>query len=484
MKKPAPKKRWVRRIIGYSLLGLLLYMILGATLPFARFPEVSQEFQQSFSTDQFYSDTVGTDRAMLVETSQEALEYRLKILSEAKERILFSTFDMSPDQSGTELYSMMLAAADRGVKVQILVDGLSGIKSLRKDMKNYALGTHPNIEIRFYNFPNPLLPWTFIGRMHDKFICVDNQFLLLGGRNTSNYFLGEYNPDVLSYDRDVLIYNGSGKEPEEGSVWKQIEAYFTSLWDGGDCTTVYDSVPKRKEQALQEAADGLRETHQRLLEERKELFDPNTDYAAVTIPTRKVSLIYHPIHKMSKEPWVWYQLTQLMKEAESRVWIQTPYAVLNDAMYSALRSIGSDLDDYEMLTNSVAGGDNFMGSSDYIFNKEKILNTGITVYEFQGIHSMHNKSLLLDEDLSIIGSYNLDMRSTYLDTETMLIIHGEEFAQTLEDAMLAMWDQSLKVTPEGGYETREGVEPLVLSGSRKYLYPITSVVFQLFRFLL
>ena len=125
-----------------------------------------------------------------------------------------------------------------------------------------------------------------------------------------------------------------------------------------------------------------------------------------------------------------------------------------------------------------------MGSSDYIFNKEKILNTGITVYEFQGIHSMHNKSLLLDEDLSIIGSYNLDMRSTYLDTETMLIIHGEEFAQTLEDAMLAMWDQSLKVTPEGGYETREGVEPLVLSGSRKYLYPITSVVFQLFRFLL
>ena len=75
MKKPATKKRWVRRIIGYSLLGLLVYMILGATLPFARFPEVSQEFQQSFSTDPFYSDTVGTDRAVLVETSQEALEY-------------------------------------------------------------------------------------------------------------------------------------------------------------------------------------------------------------------------------------------------------------------------------------------------------------------------------------------------------------------------------------------------------------------------
>ncbi|MFQ9798897.1 MAG: phospholipase D-like domain-containing protein [Clostridia bacterium] len=87
------------------------------------------------------------------------------------------------------------------------------------------------------------------------------------------------------------------------------------------------------------------------------------------------------------------------------------------------------------------------------------MNTGITVYEFQGNHSMHNKSMLLDGDLSIIGSYNLDMRSTYLDTETMLIIHGEEFAETLEDAMLAMWDQSLKVTPEGDYEAREGVEP-------------------------
>ena len=98
----------------------------------------------------------------------------------------------------------------RSIKVLILGDGLSCSVDMGKNPMYYALGTHPNVTIRFYNNLNLLKPWTFNGRMHDKYIIIDDQILLLGGRNTSGYFLGNSDGKHLSYDRDILVYNCVG----------------------------------------------------------------------------------------------------------------------------------------------------------------------------------------------------------------------------------------------------------------------------------
>ena len=69
----------------------------------------------------------------------------------------------------------------------------------------YALSSHPNVEIRIYNPLNLLTPWKLMGRMHDKYVIVDEKAYLLGGRNTFDYFIGNYTDENVSYDREVLV---------------------------------------------------------------------------------------------------------------------------------------------------------------------------------------------------------------------------------------------------------------------------------------
>ena len=483
-----------KQIVKWFLLALLLivcYVAGGALLPFVRTKQVSEDFKNQFSVEEFYGSG-SPDRAAVVETSQDALDVRLRMLDGARERIVLSTFDIRPGQSCDDVFAVILAAADRGVDVKILVDGLYGWVHMWSDPMFYGLGSQPNIEFKFYNMPSPLRPWTINGRMHDKYVLADDRLALLGGRNTFDYFLGEYDMKDLSYDRDVLIYNTAADDtnPDDGSARNadsavsQVDAYFRKMWELPECETVFEKVKGGKEEKAREELVRLRSHYEAMKESRPEVFAPDWDYEASTVAVDKVTLIANPTHIYAKEPWVWYQLQELMRSAGDRVYIHTPYAVFSGDMYAGMTQLCQKVGDVSMLVNSVAVGDNIMASSDYVLNRKKILKTGISLFEFQGDHSSHGKSLMIDDDISVIGSYNLDMRSTYVDTETMLVIKGEAFQDQLEACIQDMHAQSLQVEEDGSYSKSESVEPVELSSGRKVLFRITSIVFQLFRYLI
>lgn len=479
------ERKKIFKIIVSIIVVFLLYLILGAFIPFMKTMKVTEKTKAEFQlSDYLGKGTDGVDRAALVESSKEALDVRLNILNRAREKIIISSFSFKHDRSCKEIFSTVLAAADRGVKVEILADGLSGYVDMGKDPMYYVLGSHPNIEIRYYNMFYPWKPWTFHGRMHDKYIIIDDELLLLGGRNTSDYFLGEYNTKVLSYDREVLVYNTAfGAEDEENSVISQVKKYFKSVWNRKECKKVFTHVSGFRKRKTAAALKELQDIYGKLKKNVKQM-DTKTDYRSMTMATDKITLISNPIHIFHKEPVLWYQAVRLMEEAGQRVYIQTPYVVLNKDMYADIKRIGQDIKEYDLITNSVAGGDNVMGSSDYTFNKKKVIDTGVRVHEFQGKHSMHNKSILIDDRLSLIGSFNLDMRSAYIDTEVMLVIDGKEFNKALEEKFLAMEKESLAVGRDGKYIPDDNVKPLKIHPLRKFIYSITSVVFQLFRFVL
>ncbi len=464
------------------ILVYLVYVIICATLPFMGSPDVNQEYKNNFNINSFFSDTVGIDRATVVETSQDALDVRLHMIEQADEEIAISSFSIKADQSCQEIAAVILAAANRGVKIKIIVDGLTGFIDMKDDPIYYVLGTHPNIEIRYYNMVNLLKPWTINGRLHDKYFLIDHKLLLLGGRNISDYFLGEYNLDALSYDRDILVYNTAfeSKSNTQSVIFKTWD-YFNTIWECEYSETVFNSVSSKK--TVSEAEIKLENLYSTLKLERADIL-ASIDYSTITVPTNKITLITNPIHIMTKQPYVWYNLTQLMRNAKERIDIQTPYAVLNDDMYKELSTISKLVPQFDMLLNSRAGGDNFCASSDYTFNQKKILKTGIKLHEFQGEYSMHDKSLLIDHDIAIIGSYNLDMRSTYLDTEVMLVVNGIEFNQQLESYYEQMKAQSLPVKSDGSYGENDDVIALPMSTGKKMLLGISSVFFQLFRYLL
>lgn len=356
------------------------------------------------------------------------------------------------------------------MKVKILVDGLYGTVHMSGKEIFQAVGSHPNIEIRFYNMPNPLKPWTIHGCLHDKYLVVDDEYLLMGGRNMFDYFIGTHKGKSKGLDREILIVNTGGLK---SSAVRQVQDYFKEVWNLDVCKTKFDNWPEEKRS----------EEISRLLKHEKELEVPELDYEKITVPVKKVTLVTNPTHIYGKEPYVWETMKQLMLDADERVLIHTPYAVFSDEMYEGMREVKQKVPDTTMILNSIASGDNICASADYRKNRQDILDTGVQVYEYMGRHSTHGKSMVIDDDLAVVGSYNFDCRSTYVDTETMLVVHGEEIASQLSENLKTLQDGSLAVDKNGNYMEKKGVEERKIDSGKDRLVTVLSYIIQCVRYI-
>ncbi len=279
-----------------------------------------------------------------------------------------------------------------------------------------------------------------MGRMHDKYLIADGKTYILGGRNTYNYFLGDF-PGHKNYDRDVLVVCD---EPEKENSVNQLSEYFETIWNQEYSGYFHNNKKLANRKSVKNAVLELQNSYQKYFEENKET-----------------------IHTGPKEPVVWYQLGELMKNAKERVKIHTPYIICNDMMYNTWKEIAESVPDFSIMTNSVANNGNPFGSADYARNRNRILNTGIDIWEYEGGYSYHGKSILIDDDLSVIGSFNMDMRSTYLDTELMLVIRSKEINKQLEEGMMEYERVSRQVLEDGTYRDPYHVEPIELTKKRQ-----------------
>lgn len=159
-----------------------------------------------------------------------------------------------------------------------------------------------------------------------------------------------------------------------------------------------------------------------------------------------------------------------MKNAKNRVKIHTPYIICNDMMYNTWEEIAENVSDFSIMTNSVANNGNPFGAADYAKNRNRILSTGINIWEYEGGYSYHGKSILIDDDLSVIGSFNMDMRSAYLDTELMLVIRSKDINKQLEEGMMEYERVSRQVLEDGTYRDPYHVEPIELTKKRQRKY--------------
>lgn len=468
----------MRRALKYTLGSLILfvvYLFLGVWLSYNKQPDISQEYQSSFRAADCYADTVSIDRACIIEDNEEALRERLKMMEQAEDRIILSTFEFRADESGKRMMAVLLQAAKRGVKVRILVDGMPALLRMDRNEYFYALAYMNHVEIKVYNRINVLMPWKSMGRMHDKYVIVDDDCYLLGGRNTYDYFLGDHG--YKNYDRDVLVYS-TDPEDERSSI-HQLEQYFESVWNAQDCSPFYEGGGNEK---MGEAKIELEELYEEMKREVPELSQP-ADYMSMTCETNRITLLSNPIHVYAKEPVVFYSLIEIMKHAEGEIFIHTPYVICNDWMYASLQEVCDKNPATSLLTNSAANNGNPFGASDYLMNKGRLVDTGLNIYEYEGGVSYHGKSISVGNRLSIIGSFNMDMRSAYLDTELMLVIDSVRVNQQLREHMQEYEAASAKVVDKEQYEIPEGVRRQEISGKDKWVIGVLKL-FHWLRFLM
>ena len=452
-----------------------VYFLIGSLLIFFLPQSVSKDKIEEFEAFDYYGET-SDDRVIIFDNPFESALARLYIIEQAKETLDIAYFSIESGETANVFFGALFDAADRGVQVNILLDGMfHGLRMQRRALI-YAMDNHPNMHLKFYEKFNPLLPWTLNNRMHDKYIIADDTMALIGGRNIGDkYFAPEWYEDEITNDRDVLVFNLENNK----SVVSNMKDYFDSIYHhpySKDVQPITKWAFKKKAQKLEQ---DMRYKAKLAREQYKETFAKVVDLEAISQPTQKISFIHNPITRFNKEPWVLKRLSLLLNQSDA-LFIQSPYTILNYKMRQHFEL--DDLKDKKvtLLTNSLLSTPNLPAFSGYMNYRQKIAQN-IDVLELQSTDSLHSKAFLFNDDLVAIGSFNLDTRSGFLSTESMVVIHSKQAVEHFGINIYRFTDHSLRVGDDNDYIKEAKLKP---SLSKRVIYKVMSYVMRLFENLL
>lgn len=445
------------RILKYSILLWLIYFVICLVIPPLYHKPPTEEAEANGIDGNIFAQ----ERIRSIDNNMDALLWRLRLIESAKERIVLVTFDLRDDNSGRDIMAALLHAADRGVQVQILVDGINGTLYLKNSNYFQELTAHENVEAKLYNPVDVIKPWKNNYRMHDKYLIADDFAYILGGRNTNDLFLGNY-ADSYNEDRDILVYETS---PGEGKSYCQLQDYFEKIWNLS-CNRAY-GLKNNPGNNLREHYGEVCETYPAVLSE--------PDWNRETSETESIMLYTNPMEPENKSPQLWQRMLQEMKQADD-IMIQTPYMICSRQMYQDLTEVCSKAGKTEVMINAVEKGSNPFGCTDYLNQKKNVSKTGCSVYEYLGPQALHTKTILVDDHLSMVGSCNLDMRSIYLDTEMMLFIESKDLNQELRSQIESLKRSSRQVLPDGTVTDGDHYREMELSVGKQIVYGLLRIV--------
>lgn len=461
----------------FLFIFILLYVI-GSLICYPMLTKRHVLKQKEKYAEQAAKETVDRSASVrCLDDNTQALVYRLALIESAQRELIMTTFDMSDGESGQDLMAAMLQAADRGVRIRLMVDGINAWLKLEKSDLFGAFSTHPNIEIRFYNPIRLTKLWKLNYRMHDKYLIADDTAYILGGRNSNNLFLGAYR-DTYNIDRDLYVMERTEKnasdvmQKKERNSLQDIKAYFEKIWVQPD-----QKIFRKKEtENTKEGLALLREHYKELQTAYPEAFsETETLLTQDLIRVDSIQFLHNPLYADEKVPVVYQRICQEMEQGET-ILIQTPYIICDKGMYQDLSELCRAGKQIEIITNAVESGANPWGCTDYLNERKSILKTGAGVYACMAGQSLHTKTVLIDDETSIVGSYNLDLRSTYLDTELMLLVKSKELNKQLRDQAAAYQEKS--AYEKAGKPSRTGslYEKKEMSDMQKVIYSILRIL--------
>ena len=417
-----------------------------------------------------------------MEERQDAALARINLFENAQSSIEITAFSTLPGETRTLFFSSVVDAADRGVDVRILLDGLFH-NIWNKDIFR-AFSHHPNIELRLYEPFDWIRPWTWNNRLHDKLIIVDDQYALIGGRNIGDRYYAPDGYEGATNDRDVMVLN-RGNEWEH-SVIDDVKHYFQLLWDHEYTEQSVKKLTTRQREKGKQLLGELRMAYQEQQERYDGFFNQDINWYEKSVPVNKIRFIHNPIERFNKKPVIWNEMARFIEEAEESIILQSPYVIPTKEMTQFLSFNDTTAEQLTILTNSLAASPNLLAYSGYMQHREQIANNGISLYEFQSTtESNHTKSFIFDGEISVVGSFNLDARSTFLNTESMIVVESKEFASLLEDKIeKVIYEDSLQVANDGSLLSSVSVEEAPVSRGKAFFTKLLSYVTRFFHHLL
>lgn len=470
-------------MLNYIIKFYGIYALIFGVLVLGFYRHSNSNYMDKHPVERFFGGSVSQDRVALVEDRYESGLARIQLIQNANDSIDMAYYKIEKGVSSNVFSGCILDAANRGVKIRLLLDGSIHNQIVMKEIE-YAFINHPNIELKFYEPVSLFKPWGWNNRLHDKIIVVDNVYAMLGGRNIGDRFFVPDNYDgEKTNDRDVVIVN-TDKTNVEKSAISQVNKYFKSVWEHKFTKSPKTDLTLRQQKKGEKESIHLKEYLANTKEIHPHMFNQNINWHKKSVPTKKVTIIHNPIQRYNKEPWCFYDITNLMRVAKDSIFVQSPYIVPTKSMLEGLEGINISPTNIDILTNSLAVTPNIMAYSGHIRHRRNIIDSGANVYEFQGEGSTHAKSYILDNRISLVGSFNFDSRSTYLSTETMVVIDSEQFANTLGNEIQKHLGNSLKVAKDYSYMENSNVNEEKVFILKPIIVRLLSVVTYLVEFLL
>ena len=428
-----------KKIIKKLTLAYIIYFIAAGIIVFGFLPVPGVESAMDYSLDESVSVSNGQDEALLLEGLEIGKLARVNLMENAEETLDIAYYMVHNGDAADIFYGQILDAADRGVQVRLILDGMYSMQPQNRSYI-YAMTAHENIQFKTYEPINPLRPWTVQNRLHDKIIIADGNYALISGRNIGDKY---FDPDIESpsIDRDVLLVN---EEPGSDSVLNQFEDYYDKLWSS-QFNKDYSDLNSARERLARKRVEEINNSHQELKNEYSELFGQDLDWQDYSYPTDQVMLVHNPLERFNKEPLVWKALAELFEEAEDSIMAQSPYIIPTDQMLKFLDQEEITAGKINLLTNSLTNSSNPLAGSGYSLFQDDLkdfIDDRGELYEYYNNGAIHAKSYVIDGRISAIGSFNLDHRSAFLSTETMVIIDSEPFTENFLAQVDGLIEQS------------------------------------------
>jgi putative cardiolipin synthase len=403
---------------------------------------------------------------------------RMLLARAASKSIDIQTYIWHDDATGTLLFAEVMQAAQRGVRVRLLLDDINTTDSLDRILA--MLMHQPNIEVRLYNpfvdrstkVTGLLTDFTRLNRrMHNKSFTVDNLVAVVGGRNIADEYFEAAQEEGL-VDLDVVAI-GDAVHPvsvQFDLYWNSASAYpATTILAGVEASSAKDLA--QHAQAVQASpaaaafAAAIRDTTQvkNLLEGKLEMEWTtahliNDDPAKTLRPSSEADLELLP------------KLQAALGNPSASLDLVSPYFVPGDKGTEALEALARKGVVIRVLTNSLAATDVSSVHAGYAKRRVPLLRAGVHIYELkpddttkkhakQGGSSaksaLHAKSYATDRRVIFVGSFNLDPRSSKLNTEMGLVIDSPTLAGRLHDALDRVFpDVAYRVTLNDSGELR------------------------------
>ncbi len=517
---PAGSGWWIRRRVRVrrSALVLAYAAVLGAcaTLPpGANYPKVASVALEHPEGTHLGAEFLASARAHgglsgfhILAVGVDGFQIRAQMIDAAEQTLDLQYFIFRGDETGRLLTDGLLRAADRGVRVRVLVDDGDTVAG---DEQIIALAEHPSIEVRIFN------PFAYRGhsslhrgleflahsdrldrRMHNKLLVVDNSVALVGGRNIGNEYF-QVDPNTQFADEDVFA---------AGPVASELSATFDEYWNSRF------AIPAAALANTRHAGRALAIHRERARWHPAELIKKSagdgSDYA-----TRIASGEPYASLVAGRMPLVW-AASQVVcdspeKEAvlagtaagelmasdvldqiqlvRSELLIITPYLIPSADEMVAVRSLRQREITVRILTNSLESGRGLLAHSGYSRYRRPLLEAGVELYEARalvgaskgsgetvrltryGNYGLHAKLYVFDRERVFIGSMNFDKRSKHLNTEVGVIIDSAELAAQVVERFKAMvqpqnaYGVALQAGPAGGrarivWRTQENSAPV------------------------